>query len=71
MLFVLFCLKQAQCKTKTVRKSDGSCACGFMLEFGLTWRKAADKCKSLGARLPEIRNEQENNDVSSLTVRII
>jgi hypothetical protein len=61
----------ALCKTKTVQKADGTCACGFMIEGSFTWRAAADKCKALGARLPEIKNDQENIDIDSFAVSII
>ena len=68
--FILVPFFSAQCKTKTVKKADGSCACGFAIEDGLMWKAASDKCKSLGGRLPEIRSEQENIDVISLIVSV-
>jgi hypothetical protein len=68
--FISFFLA-ALCKTKTVRKTDGTCACGFMIEGGFTWRAAADKCKSLGARLPEVKSVQENIDIGGFAVSII
>jgi hypothetical protein len=61
----------ALCKTKTVQKTDGTCACGFTIEGGFTWRAAADKCKSLGARLPEVKSVQENIDIGGFAVSII
>jgi hypothetical protein len=57
-----------QCTTKTYVKADGSCACGFYLERGLTYKQATDKCKSLGAKIPEIKNAQENADIFSIKV---
>jgi hypothetical protein len=61
----------ALCKTKTVQKADGSCACGFLAETGLSWRAALDKCKSFGARLPEANSNQENSDIANWMVSII
>jgi hypothetical protein len=57
-----------QCTTKSYVKADGSCACGFYLERGLTYKQASDKCKSLGASIPEIKNAQENADIFSIKV---
>ena len=42
-----------------------------MIEGGFTWRAAADKCKSLGARLPEVKSAQENVDIGGFAVSII
>jgi hypothetical protein len=57
-----------KCTTRTFKKSDGKCACGFFLEKGLSWRQASDQCRTLGARLPEIKSAQENNDILSVKV---
>jgi hypothetical protein len=40
----------------------------FFLEKGLSWRQASDQCRSMGARLPEIKSAQENSDVLSVKV---
>ena len=50
------------------KKSDGSCACGFYLEQGLTWREAADRCYAQGARLPEIYSAADNKAILKLRV---
>jgi hypothetical protein len=42
-----------------------------LIDGGLAWRAAADKCKSLGARLPEVKSEQENLDIKGFKVSII
>jgi len=39
-----------------------------MIEGSFTWRAAVDKCKALGARLPEIKNDQENIDIDGFSV---
>jgi hypothetical protein len=57
-----------KCTTRTFKKSDGKCACGFFLEKGLSWRQASDQCRTLGARLPEIKSAQENDDIFSVKV---
>jgi hypothetical protein len=63
-----FSLTANRCTTATYTKSDGKCFCAFFLERGLTWKQAADRCSSLGARLPEIRSAQENLDIFRLKV---
>jgi len=50
------------------KKSDGTCACGFFLERGLPWQQAVDKCRSFGARLPEIYSAVDNAKIFSLKV---
>ena len=60
----------ALCTTKTFQKSDGNCACGFFLETTVTWRQAIDTCAARGARLPEVKSDQENTDLFTLKVSI-
>ena len=60
-----------QCTTDVYRKSDGSCACGLLLESDLTWIEAFDACISIGARLPEVMSEEDNQDIYNLTVFIL
>ena len=50
------------------KKSDGTCACGFFLERGLTWQDAVNQCRSFGARLPEIYSAEDNAKIFSLKV---
>ncbi len=50
------------------QKSDGSCACGFYLEKGLSWRAAADRCYAQGARLPEIYSAADNDAILKIRV---
>jgi hypothetical protein len=50
------------------KKSDGTCACAFFLERGLSWPQAAEKCRSFGARLPEIYSAEDNAQIFSLKV---
>ena len=58
------------CTTEVYYKSDGSCACGFFLESGLTWFESVDQCTALGARLPEIHTPKENADIFKLKVTL-
>ncbi len=57
-----------QCTTDVYKKSDGTCACGFYLEKGLTWTQAKDRCFAQGARLPEIYNADDNDAILKLKV---
>jgi hypothetical protein len=50
------------------KKSDGTCACAFFLERGLPWQQAVEKCRSFGARLPEIYSAEDNAKIFSLKV---
>ncbi len=47
---------------------NGMCACAFYLGRGMSWTSANSTCRSLGARLPEIMNLQENVDIYKLMV---
>jgi len=47
-------------------KSDGTFACGFLLEFGLPWNQANKRCQDMGGRLPEIKNKQENEEIRNI-----
>lgn len=58
----------AACATAIVNKTNGDCACGFVLWEVLTWAQAFEKCKQRKARLPEINSEQENQDLFALKV---
>ena len=58
----------AACTTAIVNKTNGDCACGFVLWEVLTWAQAFEKCKQRKARLPEINSEQENQDLFALKV---
>ena len=58
----------AKCQTPIYFKANGVCACGFFLEFGLSWIKANDRCKALGARLPVVISAQENQDIARVAV---
>ena len=68
---VISIIFQAQCTTEVYKKSDGSCACGFYLDRGLTWREAADACHALGASLPEIFSADDNEAILKLRVTIL
>ena len=63
-----FNLNTDGCTSEVYQKSDGSCACGFFLEVGLTWSQAVDQCKAFGARLPEIHTPAENADIYNIKV---
>ena len=67
-MMILISHFEGLCTTETYVKSNGSCACGFFLENGLTWNEALDRCSTLGAHLPEIRSPQENEDIFKLKV---
>ena len=60
--------QQKSCTLETYTKSDGSTACGFTLQKGLTWQQANDLCKSQGGRLPEIRSKEENDIIFNFKV---
>jgi hypothetical protein len=49
-------------------KSDGKRYCGIILDDGLTWEQANEKCINLGARLPIITTARENEDILNLAV---
>ena len=55
-------------RCKSYRKSDGSLVCGFLLEQIFSWFEASEKCKALGARLPEIKSEEDNEQILELKV---
>ena len=57
-----------ECSTSPYFKYDGSKACGFYLETGLTWHQANAKCKRFNARLPEIRTKEDNDQIFVLKV---
>ena len=59
------------CGTAVYKKLDGSCACAFSLGAGLGWSQAIDRCKALGARLPEIHTAAENNDINNFRVNFL
>jgi hypothetical protein len=52
------------------QKSDGTCACGFFLENGLSWEQAVNQCHALGARLPEIYSAEDNKQIFNLKVNL-
>ena len=54
----------------TLKKKDGNVSCGITLAPGLTWYESYQKCKSMEARLPEIKDAKENIDLSSTTVSL-
>jgi hypothetical protein len=66
--FVFQAFRPNLCTTDWYTKSDGLCACGFFLEIGLTFQIAADTCHSYGARLPEIKDLKESNDINAQVV---
>ncbi len=55
---------------KNFTKSDGTCACAFDTAKRMTWTSAIHECLSYGARLPEIMNDKENEDILSLMVSL-
>ena len=59
----------ANCSLENYRKDDNKWACGFFLEEGLTHDDATAKCKALGARLPEVASQKENDDLLAFKVR--
>ena len=58
----------AKCTTVNYQKSNGICACGIFQQRGLNWQEAFDACSSIGARLPEIVNQQENDEIFKVKV---
>ena len=62
-------LATGNCTEDNYKKDDGQWACGFFLEEGLTQEDAAAKCKALGARLPEVASQKENDDLLAFKVR--
>jgi len=58
-----------KCTTSNYKKSDGSLACGFFVEDGLTQDVANTTCRDLGARLPEIYSSAENEIITSFLVK--
>jgi hypothetical protein len=50
-----------QCETKGYTKSDGTCACGFLLEStGLIVYYAYSECRNKNGQLPEIYSTEDN-----------
>jgi len=41
------------------------------LENGLQYKQATEKCKSLGAKIPEIKTDQENKNILNIKVSLI
>ena len=58
------------CTTTTYFKSNGAIACGYDIPAGLNWNQAAAACASNGARLPEIADARENNELFLRKVKI-
>jgi hypothetical protein len=58
------------CNTTTYIKSNGAIACGYDIPAGLDWNEAADECAEKQARLPEIADERENNEIFLRKVKI-
>ena len=59
----------AKCETPIFAKANGARTCGFFIGNGLTWSKANDMCKSLGAQLPVINSAQENQGIANAAVK--
>ena len=58
----------AGCKIYT--KSDGTCACSFLIDQRMNWTSAVETCESVGARLPEILSAEDNADIFELMVSL-
>ncbi len=56
------------CDTLSHRKTstNNTCACAIILEVGLTYDSAVDRCQQLDAQLPEIMNAQENDAIFNI-----
>ena len=61
----------AQCTTSEYHKSNGDCACAFLLPGTMSWSDANSQCLEEGARLPEIFSEAENADIFQLQVCVL
>lgn len=57
------------CSTPTYNSKDGIPACGIYLPELYDFEHAEEECKKLGAFLPEIFSEVENDLISSFRVR--
>jgi hypothetical protein len=62
-LFAIFVQYLEMCSTTTYSKSNGAIACGYDIQSGLNWYQAANECTKIGARLPEIADARENNEI--------
>ena len=51
------------CNTTIYSKSNGALACGYDVPSGLNWNQTVTECAKVGARLPEIADARENNDI--------
>jgi hypothetical protein len=58
----------AKCTTSVYTKDDGSTACGFFLQKGLTWVQANKQCFAEGGRLPTILSARENDLIKKAQV---
>jgi len=52
-------------------KSDGRTVCAFLLPAANTFQLAEESCQAHGAKIVEIRSDQENRDVYNLLVIIL
>ncbi len=56
------------CSTPTYLKKDGFSACGIFLGGLYNFTEAEEKCQNLGAKLPDILSEEENEIISKYRV---
>ncbi len=63
VIFLRFFLYLGMCSTTTYTKSNGALACGYDIQSGLSWYQARNECTENGARLPEIADARENNEI--------
>ena len=62
----LFCLLEFQCDTRAFNKSNGELVCLIQLSLPMSFEQATFQCQNIGAKLPEILT---NTDQQALANR--